>query len=393
MCPVYRLTRHERFAPRGKYALIQHLDSFDKKDTDLFPIAETLKACLQCGACASACKAGVAVDGAIREARAAGQAGTDPPWWLKGLFDSPRGLEQAASLAARYPNAAGLGLRLLGAKAGLDLKEMVHLAAAESFLSKKDRTATFTGPGTPRILFFVGCVQNVCFPEAAEAVLEILRQGAGEVVIPSDQGCCGMALYSAGSDKEAKRRAVHNLEIIERERPDLIVTGCATCASMIKKWERLFEHGDPFKRSSLEAGRRVYELSNFMETLLLDKIHKIERAYWTSRRKVTFHLPCHQKYGLRQEQDCVRILARCFGTDFVKMEQGCCGQGGLFGVAHPEESAKMAVGRIDSALETGASIVVTTCSGCLLQWKAAVHRQGIDIESRHLAEVVKWQKG
>lgn len=350
-------------------------------------VSETIKACLQCGACAHVCNAGVEVDAIIRETRALGGAKSSPPWWLKSIFANPKAVEQAASFASRHPYAAGLGLRLLGAQFGQEAQKMADFLAKEPFLSSQDVEIKGNKNG-PTVLFFVGCIQNLCFTEAAKAILELLLAGGFQVFLPRNQGCCGMALFSAGAFAEAKKAAAHNLQIIMKQRPDFIVTGCATCASMISKWGELFGDDDPLKQAAVDFGKKVYEFSAFIRDHL--DVDAVKRASWSEGKRVAYHLPCHQKYGLKQEKSSPQLLAKAFGEDFVEMDQGCCGQGGLFGLGHPKESHVLAERRVESAEDVRASLVVTTCSGCLLQWKMAIKKENAGLKACHLAEVLNW---
>ncbi len=327
------------------------------------------------------------MDAIIREIRASRGTESSPPWWLKPIFSNPKVVEQIAPLALRHPKAVGFSLRLLGSQFGHEAKKMAVFLAKQSFLSSQG--AEKRGKDDkPSALFFVGCIQNLCFTESARAVLEALLSQDFRVILPKNQGCCGMALFSAGAFEEAKRAAAHNLQIIRKHRPDFIVTGCATCASMISKWEGLFRHDDPLKQVAQHFGKKVYELSAFVKEHG-DAI-AVKRATWTRGKRVAYHLPCHQKYGLKEENSGPELLAKAFNEDFVKMGQGCCGQGGLFGLGHPKESYAMAQERIESAAQEGVSVIATTCSGCLLQWKMAIKKEGAEIKACHFAEVFSW---
>ena len=63
----------------------------------------------------------------------------------------------------------------------------------------------------------------------------------------------------------------------------------------------------------------------------------------------------------------------------------CCGQGGLFQVAHPDLAQQVEDRLMDDYAKLSAQTVLTACSGCLLQWQIglAVGDKGGKVE--HLA--------
>jgi glycolate oxidase iron-sulfur subunit len=60
----------------------------------------------------------------------------------------------------------------------------------------------------------------------------------------------------------------------------------------------------------------------------------------------------------------------------------CCGQGGLFQVAHPELALQIR----EQLLDDFSSLAVQTgCSGCLLQWQLGLAAGNKGIQVEHLA--------
>jgi glycolate oxidase iron-sulfur subunit len=67
----------------------------------------------------------------------------------------------------------------------------------------------------------------------------------------------------------------------------------------------------------------------------------------------------------------------------------CCGQGGSFNLANYDLSLKILGRKVQSVEESGADIVTTACSGCLLQLMDGLHQQGLKKEVRHLVEMIE----
>jgi glycolate oxidase iron-sulfur subunit len=58
----------------------------------------------------------------------------------------------------------------------------------------------------------------------------------------------------------------------------------------------------------------------------------------------------------------------------------CCGQGGSFNIANYDLSLKIVGKKTRAIEETGADIVTTSCSGCLLQLMDGIHQAGLKRE-------------
>jgi glycolate oxidase iron-sulfur subunit len=67
----------------------------------------------------------------------------------------------------------------------------------------------------------------------------------------------------------------------------------------------------------------------------------------------------------------------------------CCGQGGSFNIANYDLSLKILERKIQAIEETGADVVATACSGCLLQLMDGLHQAGLKRDVRHLVEMVE----
>ncbi|MCK9590063.1 MAG: (Fe-S)-binding protein, partial [Terrimicrobiaceae bacterium] len=78
------------------------------------------------------------------------------------------------------------------------------------------------------------------------------------------------------------------------------------------------------------------------------------------------------------------------GLELVEMGEAetCCGFGGTFSVKFPEISTAMGEVKCASVIETGAELVISNDSSCLMQIQGLFDRGGQKIKSMHLAEVL-----
>ena len=402
VCPVYDVTRHERVSPRGKYRLITEIideglnfvPESQGSGKNLLPVKvlETLKDCLQCGACGYICPAGVEVNALVRSARGASYAkGLSIPWWLWDILRGRRLTPFLTKLLCSIPGTSGLVWRLLGLtdRTSRDEKslhfEMPSLSQRPA-LSRRhvrllDPSYGVDPSSGPRIALFLGCIQNYLYPEVAEAIIRCL---GGKVLVPLGQGCCGMPAWSGGAQETAKELVIQNLKAFEKARADFIVTGCAACASMIKEWPKLFSKEDVKKEIAINLASKVKEFSQLIVELKVLP----PRESRSCSTAVTYHAPCHQRFDLGGVGESEGLLDRMFSDAFRPMSHECCGQGGHISIGNPELAWQIFEKRLSALDRTGASTVVTTCSGCLLQWRAGTAHQTGGPRVLHLAELI-----
>jgi len=109
---------------------------------------------------------------------------------------------------------------------------------------------------------------------------------------------------------------------------------------------------------------------------------------------VTYHDPCHLRRKLGIFKEPRQLLQSTPGLEYVEMKDAnrCCGQGGSFNIAHYDLSMKIMDRKVQAIEESGADVVTTSCSGCLLQLMDGLHQAGSKKEVRHLVEMVNQAK-
>jgi Fe-S oxidoreductase len=92
---------------------------------------------------------------------------------------------------------------------------------------------------------------------------------------------------------------------------------------------------------------------------------------------LTFHDPCHLSLGFKEKDAPRFILTHLKQAEFIEQEHPCtcCGHGGSFNVSHYDLSVGIAHKKVEQIRRSGATMVVTECSGCLLQLNEALLRE------------------
>jgi L-lactate dehydrogenase complex protein LldE len=235
-----------------------------------------------------------------------------------------------------------------------------------------------------QISLFVTCVVDQLFPNVGMSVAAVLEGLGYSVEFPRAQTCCGQPAFNSGYREEARGIAMHFLDVFRDS--EFIVVPSGSCASMVSHhFEQLFER-DPERLAEVHRlEKRVWEFSRF-----LTEVAAVEDVGARLETVATYHDSCHALRELHIKDGPRRLLSHVKGLELREMDtaEECCGFGGTFSVKFPEVSGGMARTKIESIKRTGASVVVSIDSSCLMQLQGTMRRQGLAVTTMHLAEVL-----
>lgn len=244
----------------------------------------------------------------------------------------------------------------------------------------------------PRVGLFVTCLVDVMRPSVGFAAVRLLEAAGCAVDVPAAQTCCGQPGFNAGEQNNSRVIAKQVIEAFEGF--DHVVAPSGSCAGMIREHypALLAEEYDWHARALVLAGK-THELTGFLVDVMgLDRAPGIAARHDGT---VTYHDSCS---GLRELgiKDQPRALLR--GVAGLRVAEGdlaetCCGFGGLFCIKYPDVSGAMVDRKVDDIEKTGAKTVLAGDMGCLLNIAGRLHRRGLDIEARHVAEVLAGMTG
>jgi L-lactate dehydrogenase complex protein LldE len=164
---------------------------------------------------------------------------------------------------------------------------------------------------------------------------------------------------------------------------DHVVTPSGSCAGMIRLHYPELLADDPASPRVRQLAVRTWELVSF----LVDVCGAVD-ARW--HRRVTYQDACSGLRELGVKQQPRQLLASVGGLSMIEMPgaEVCCGFGGTFCVKYPDISDKMVSDKTAEIVATGAEVVLAGDLGCLLNIAGKLHRQGHNIEVRHVTEVL-----
>ena len=93
--------------------------------------------------------------------------------------------------------------------------------------------ATEQKPGDrPQVALFVTCLVDLLRPSVGFATVELLQRAGCDVVVPSEQSCCGQPGYNSGD--LASSRTLARQFIVAFEGYQYVVAPSGSCAAMVK---------------------------------------------------------------------------------------------------------------------------------------------------------------
>jgi glycolate oxidase iron-sulfur subunit len=393
VCPVFAELERESIVARGKLALIEEVAVGNLKLTKRFE--DIISLCVGCSACVENCSNGVRVVEIIMAAKEVlvHEKGMSLPksTVLRRFLNSTRfmpTLLKTGSLLQglflkRIPGESGLHLRF--PLPYLDKKRFIPPLAKSFFLEKYGGKEIKAEREIDKVGFFVGCVTNYLLPSIGEATLNLLKTRGVSVVLPEAQSCCGLPAYGAGDFQTFRALAMKNIKALEKSGVEKIIVACSSCAFALKK---LYPKYLPENKKVKEISSRIVEISGYLS--LFTRTPDPEPRN-TKTTIVTYHDPCHLNRELGIKKEPREILKAIPRLEFVEMgnPSRCCGSGGSFNLSHYDLSLQILEKKMEDIKSTGAEIVITNCSGCILQLKDGAHQKGMKVEVLHLVEAME----
>ena len=390
-CPSYLVTGRETDPPRGRiYAMRAGLDSRLQMTPTVVSHFDT---CLGCMACETACPSGVKYGPLIEQTRVAVESNHERPAGerrLRQLLFStlpfPGRLRWLAlPLVVLGPLKRAAWLRaLLPAR----LRPLIALAPdvnAASLLRDVPETTPAQGERRLRVGLVTGCVQRAFFGSVNEATARVLSAEGCEVAAPRSQGCCGALALHAGEADDARAYARRLIETFERAAVDVIAINAAGCGSAMKEYGHLLKDDPAWAGRAAAFAAKVRDVSEVLADLGAPRSprHPVPAT-------VAYHDACHLAHAQGVRKAPRDLLAGIPGLTLVPVAEPdvCCGSAGIFNLTQPAMAAQLGQRKTAHLAASGASVVVTSNPGCLLQIQATAREQGHDLRVVHLVQML-----
>jgi len=211
------------------------------------------------------------------------------------------------------------------------------------------------------MIYFRGCVVREKLSSISNATETILKTAGVDYTIIDNEKCCGSFLMRTGFKDDALEVMEETFKQLQDVGDDKILVSCAGCYNTLKN-----DYNEVF---GVELD--VLHTSELIDQLIIEGKLEIKKL----PLKVTYHDPCHlgRHSGLYKEPRNV-ITKTCVLVEMNRNRERsrCCGAGAGVRSAFPDTALAVASKRVQDAEETGAEILVTSCSFCILNLENAL---------------------
>ena len=353
--------------------------------------------CLQCGRCKEVCGGGIKITDLILKLREksmeehpdavkkfALDAVTD-----RKLFHSMLRIASVAQgpFAKGAPMIRHLPMFLSGLTEGRSFPNIAKVPFRDIFPMIPQR---IEGEQKGTIALFAGCLLDFVYPDLARDVIVDLNSIGYRVDFPMGQACCGCPASNMGDLENAAKEAQVNIEGMEAEKYDYIVSACPSCTHQLKSYPTFFEEGSEMYNRAKILADKTYDFCK-----LFYDLGGLEESGDDTPITITYHDSCHLKRELGVFKEQRELLKATKGINLVEMEESdvCCGFGGTYSIKLPEVATPILGKKIQHIKDTGASLVAVDCPGCLMQIRGGMDANDLPIEVKHTAVILAEKRG
>jgi len=328
--------------------------------------SDSLSDCAQCGRCQALCPLDIPIPYMIALCR------EEKEYPLRDRFYSH--IHVLFLLASRAAPLANRLFRMAPARvpaewvAGLDRRRPLPRFYARN-LEHEFRARQW--PSGRKVVYYYGCYVNYTDPALGLDVARVLAHNFFEPILPPPT-CCGVAAYSYGDMRLARRLASTNVRwLVEQVDRGLdIVVSCPSCALAL-------QHHFPQILESVEA-QRVAEHTLDVGAFLLREhaAGRLDTHLGPLEKVAGYHIPCHMRVRDAGREN-VALLGLVPGLDVRVVDRGCCGLSGSFGLKAHNRKKSAEIGRelFSVLLDPELDLAMTDCAGCEMQIRHGTGRE------------------
>lgn len=387
-CPTYIESGYqETHSPRGRIALMKAVvDGLIEPDEDF---ERSLDLCLGCRACEPVCPSGVNYGHLLEDARDIVNQNKKFSMPVrvvrkavfKGLFPHQNRMRGLTGLIGFYQRsglqkvARGTGVMKLFPESLATMEKVLPNVPTMKEMKNRPEHLEAIGTKTHKVAFFSGCLMDTMFLETNNATMKLLQLAGCEIVIPSEQACCGALHGHSGEKDDAKALARRNIKAFEDTGVDFIITNAGGCGAFLVDYDHLLKDEPEWKDRAKAFTDKIKDISQILVEVGFHEKVELELPQQT----ITYQDSCHLRNVMKTASAPRTLLKAIKGVEYREMQNAdrCCGSAGIYNIVESEMSMQLLDSKMVQAKETHATTIVTANPGCLLQMKLGIEREGL----------------
>jgi Fe-S oxidoreductase len=351
------------------------LDPMSLAKDELKQIADL---CVNCHQCRLECPAGVDIPKLMIEAKAQYVAsnGLDTADWVLTRLDS---IARWSSRLAPLSNWA-LHTRwtrwLIEKTVGIAQSRKLPRVASASFLrlAEQRRLTRPSRRSGGKVLYFVDLYANWYDVQLAEALVAVMEHNNIAVYVHPQQQPSGMNRISVGDVDRAHRAAARNVRILAeavRQGYEIVCTEPSAALCLTREYPDLIDDDDVRLVAS-----HTHEACSYLWRL--HEAGKLELNFQPLNLTLGYHMPCHLR-ALEVGSPGERLLGLIKGVTARRIERGCSGMAGTFGLKRDNFRASLRAGwgLIRAMRDPAVQFGTTECSACKMQMEQGTSKPTI----------------
>ncbi len=333
MCPVYRATKDEKYATRARANVLREglLNSKNKNIFSNKDVLEVLDSCISCKACKSECPSNVDITRYKAE-------------YMQHYYDVKRvpmrtylvaNISRVHKMASAVPQLFNALVenryisRIIKHQIGFAQERAIPKLYKTTLKSwyKKNYKRVENPIGS--LYLFADEFTNYMDVEVGIAFIELLRRLNYQVIIPNHRDS-GRAEISKGLLKQAKRRAIENIELLsDIVTKDMPLVGIEPSAILSFRDEYPDLVGADLIEKATKLSKNVLLYDEFI-VREIEKGNITEEHFKGDKKEIKLHGHCHQK-SLASIKPSEKMLSLPKNFNVELIPAGCCGMAGSFG--------------------------------------------------------------
>ncbi|RYE20581.1 MAG: (Fe-S)-binding protein [Sphingobacteriales bacterium] len=233
------------------------------------------------------------------------------------------------------------------------------------------------------VQLFIPCFVDQLYPETGMNMVKVLEKLGCNVTYNPKQTCCGQPAFNAGYQDDAK--AVAQKFVNDFDGDGYIVGPSGSCTGFVRNYYNDMLENSSNRILSDKVRGKMYEFTEFLTEIL--KVEDIGAAF---EGKATYHDACGALRECGIKQGPRKLLENVKGLELVEMKEceTCCGFGGTFAVKYEPISLGMAQTKVKSAMDTGATYMISTDVSCMMHIQGYINKNGLPMQTIHIADIL-----